>query len=79
MTPPCQLTDSDGVFSVKSHAKHAEDELRKEMKSIAAQKGERPDWTCGPCEILRISAEAIIASKPQFDDGGILAAGARNG
>ena len=28
---------------------------------------------------LRISAEAIIASKPQFDNGGILAAGVRNG
>ena len=79
MTPPCQITDSDVVFPVKAHAKVAEDELRREMKSIAAEKGERPDWTCGPYEILRISAEAIIASKPQFDNGGILAAGVRNG
>jgi hypothetical protein len=79
MTPPCQITDSDVVFPVKAQAKHAEDALRREMKSIASEKGQRPDWTCGPYEILRISAEAILASKPQFDNGGVLAAGVRNG
>ena len=79
MTPACQITDTDVVFPVKGNAKNAEDDLRREFKAIAEAKGERCDWTCGPYEILRISAEAILKSKPKFDSGGILAAGVRNG
>ena len=79
MTPNQQITDTDAVFPLKGNAKGAEDDIRREMKSIADSTGQRPNWTCGPYEILRISAEAIIRTKPDFDAGGILAAGVRNG
>ena len=79
MTPCNQLTDTDVVFPVKGAAKGTEDDLRREMKSIGHEKGVRPQWTCGPYEILRISGEAIAKSRPQFDNGRILAAGVRNG
>jgi hypothetical protein len=79
MTPCCQITDSDVVFPVKAQAKIAEDNVRREFKSIADENNDKVDWSCGPYEILRISAEAIINSKADFDGGGILSAGVRNG
>ena len=67
------------VLPLKTNAKIAEDDLRREMRTFADSKGQRPDWQCGPYEIVRISVEAIMKTKPQFDEGGILAAGVRNG
>ena len=79
MTPCNQLTDTDVIFPDKRAAKGTEDDLRREMKSIGHEKRVRPQWTCGPYEILKISGEAIAKSRPQFDNGRILAAGVRNG
>jgi len=79
MGPACQITNSDVACSVKAHVRVAENEFRKEMKSFAADETERPTWTCGPYELVKICGGALINSKLEIDNGGILAAGVRNG
>ena len=77
MTAVLQLTDTDVSFPLKSAAKRAKHELKREMRARAASCGETASFRCGPLEILRIAYESHMAVKELNERENLVLAGLR--
>jgi hypothetical protein len=80
MTACLQITDTDFAFRLKALAKSSMENLRLELRAVAAKAGVKPKLKCGAYEILRLIKESAdklreISTKENL----VLAAARRNG
>ena len=80
MTAALQITDTDFAYPLKAYAKSAKEELKQQLKAVAAKAGLPPILKCGAFEILSIIKKSVdqLAVRCRKDNL-VLAAARRNG